>query len=226
MRAYNPWLRTPSLPWATLPAGGVQEILAVLQKAIVAATRYIYVEDQTLNPGAGAELYVTHFKLTPYIADACRRNVKVIYVTDGYSGADSPVPAKLTMSAAILERILNKVTGDQAQNFSLHYVANTKVHSKVVMVDDEFVSIGSANFWDRSMTGKESELTAAIVHAGGQSSLVADLRVRLWRGHLRVPSSSAVDSELRDLNKSLSIFRSDWGTGVTFAAPNSALRKM
>jgi phosphatidylserine/phosphatidylglycerophosphate/cardiolipin synthase-like enzyme len=225
-RAYNPWMRQPDLPWATLPAGGVQEVLAVLQKAILAAERYIYVEDQTLNPGAAAELYVTHSKLTPYILDRLGHGVKVIYVTDGFSGPDSPVPANLTMSAEILEGILNKLSLDQAQNFSLHYVANTKVHAKVVMVDDEFVSIGSANFWDRSMTGAESELTAAIVHAGGQNSLVADLRVRLWRGHLRVASSAAVDSELRDLNKSLGIFRSDWGTGVTFAHPNSALRQM
>jgi phosphatidylserine/phosphatidylglycerophosphate/cardiolipin synthase-like enzyme len=217
-------MREPNLPWSTLPAAGVQEILAVLQKAIVAATRYIYVEDQTLNPGAAAAVYVRHTKLTPYINDALRRGVKVIYVTDGYSGPDSPVPANLALSSAILEGILNKVSITEAQNFSLQYVLDTKVHAKVVLIDDEFVSIGSANFWDRSMTGAESELTAAIVHAGAQNSLVGDLRVRLWRGHLRVAQSAAVDGDLRDLSKSLSIFRSDWGTGVGFAHPNSALR--
>ena len=225
-RAYNPWLSQPYLPWATLPNQGVQEILAVLKKAISAATRYVYVEDQTLNPGLGADVYVTHSELTPYIADACRRNVKVIYVTDGFSGPDSPVPANLTMSAVILENIINRLTLAESQNFALYYVANTKVHAKVVLIDDEFVSIGSANFWDRSMTGKESELAAAIVHTGGQNSLVADLRVRLWRGHLNVLSSAAVDSELRDLSMSLGIFRSAWGIGVTFAHPNSALREM
>jgi phosphatidylserine/phosphatidylglycerophosphate/cardiolipin synthase-like enzyme len=227
IRAYNPWIRTPHMPWATLPAGGVQEIFAVLQKAIRAATRYVYVEDQTLNPGPGADIYVTHRMLMPYILDACRRNVKVIFVTDGFSGADSPVPARLTMAPAILEGVLNHLSLFESQNFSLQYVLNTKVHSKVVLVDDEFVSIGSANFWDRSMTGKESELAAAIVHEGGASSLVADLRVRLWRNHLGVASSATVDSELRDLERGLSIFRADWGTGtISFARPNNALRAM
>lgn len=222
-RAYNPYMRAPDLPWATLPAGGVQEILAVLQKAISAATRYIYVEDQTLNPGSGADIYVKHKKLTPFIVDACRRGVKVIYVTDGFSGP-SPVPANLNRSSAIQEGILDQLTVDQAKNFALFFVLDTKIHAKVVVVDDEFVSIGSANFWDRSMTGAESELSAAIVHAGAQNSLVADLRVQLWRDHLRVAASAAVDSELRDLGKSLGIFRQTWGTGVTFPHPNYALR--
>jgi phosphatidylserine/phosphatidylglycerophosphate/cardiolipin synthase-like enzyme len=220
-RAYTPWMREPDLAWATLPAGGVHEVLSVLQKAIAAATRYIYVEDQTLNPGSTASHYVKHTKLIPAIVDACRRGVKVIYVTDGTSGPDSPVPANLNRSDEVQEQILDQLTDAQKQNFALFFVLNTKIHAKVVMVDDEFVSIGSANFWDRSMTGAESELSVAMVHTG---ALVSDLRVRLWRGHLHVASSAAVDSDLGDLNKSLGIFRQTWGTGVTFPSPNTALR--
>jgi phosphatidylserine/phosphatidylglycerophosphate/cardiolipin synthase-like enzyme len=95
-RAYNPWMREPDLAWATLPAGGVQEVMAVLQKAILAATRYIYVEDQTLNLASGSEVYTAHSKTYPYIADACRRGVKVIFVTDGIADPDAPVAANLT----------------------------------------------------------------------------------------------------------------------------------
>ena len=92
-----------------------------------------------------------------------------------------------------------------------------------MLVDDEFASIGSANFFDRSMTGKEVELNAAILHEGGENSLVADLRVRLWCGHLRVVNTPDVVSQLRSRATGFSIFRASWGPPVNFAHPDSAL---
>jgi phosphatidylserine/phosphatidylglycerophosphate/cardiolipin synthase-like enzyme len=205
-----------------LPKTGVREILAVLQNAIDKATSYIYIEDQTLNPtGPEWTFYIEHKALYPRISAACIRGVKVLFVTQGYS---EPTSANLSMSPEI-EHYFGLL---QQPNFALYYVRGTKVHSKLVIIDDEFVSIGSANMWDRSMYGTESELSAAIVHPGDANSLAADLRVRLWRGHLRVQQSAIVDAELRDLGKdgrsgALGLFRAPWGTGVTFAHPDSAL---
>ncbi|HWO19261.1 MAG TPA: phospholipase D-like domain-containing protein [Kofleriaceae bacterium] len=225
IRAYNPWLNTSNLPWKTLPATGVQETFSVLKQAIAAANAYIYVEDQLLNPKTIESVYGAHSKIYPIISAACARGVKVIFVTQGYAGPDFP-PVSLTMSSEVRDRILGPLTAQQQANFVIYAVAGTKIHSKAMLIDDEFALIGSANFWDRSMTGIESELGAAIVHPGGGSSLVADLRVRLWRGHLRVTASPDIDADLRDLGKSLGMFRSSWGAGVGFPHPNSALREI
>lgn len=223
IRAFSPWLDEKNIPWDTLPAQGIGEILTAIKNAIDKAQNYVYVEDQTINPSALTRLYETHKLLYPSISAACARGVKVIFVTQGIAGPGAPVTANLSMSPEIADLILDPLSTAERGNFALHYVKGTKVHSKLVIVDDEFVSIGSANFWDRSMVGTESELNAMIVHPGGYGSLAADLRVRIWRGHLRVSQSPSVDAELRDLAKSLGLFRSAWGTGITFPHPNSAL---
>ena len=90
-------------------------------------------------------------------------------------------------------------------------VANVTVHSKLVLIDDAFVSIGSANFWDSSMLGQNAELNVVGVDA---HNLVTDLRTTLWADHMRVlPTADAdglsiiptpaVKAELADLSKSL-----------------------
>lgn len=217
------------LPWHTLPPTGVVEVSAGLVSAIDAAKRFIYVEDQTLNPSLPARVYNHHQVLFPVIAAACATDVKVIFVTQGYPGPGALAPwfdATPDMSTEIHALILDDLTVAQRRNFALFYLRDTKVHSKLVLVDDEFVSIGSANLWDRSQDGTESEVTAAVVHPGGSASLVADLRVQLWREHLRTSPTPAADAKLRDLGVSLGYFRTHWGTGTSGDIPNSALVEM
>lgn len=212
------------LPWNTLPATGVQEIFESLKTAINAAQSYIYIEDQSLNPVNIVERKIQEHKmLFPLIADRCRRGVKVVFVTQGRAAPNVPIAASLTMSPEVSELILSGLSLAERENFAFFAVYQTKVHSKIVLVDDEFASIGSANLWDRSMTGEESELNAAIMHEGGESSLIADLRVRLWCGHLRVSTTAQVVSELRSQTTGFNIFRAGWGTPVTFDRPDSAL---
>ena len=98
------------------------------------------------------------------------------------------------------------------------------MHSKLILIDDEFLADGSANFMDRSMQytgvqGDDSELSVAAVSTG---SLVSDLRVQLWAEHLRTAAPAAL-AELRDLARSLGFWRQAWGSGLTFAHPASAL---
>ena len=215
------------LPWDTLPATGVAEVRTGFTAAIRAATRYIYVEDQTLNARwVAAKAWLEHKLLWPEFHAACARGVKVIFVTQGYPGPEGSkiVDATPGLSFEIWTRILTGLTPAQRANFAMFYRKDTKVHSKLLMVDDELVSIGSANLWDRSQLGDESEVTASLVHPGGESSLVAELRVRLWREHLRPPAGGAVDdSTLRDLDISLGYFHEDWGTGLPADVPDAAI---
>ncbi|OKI44026.1 hypothetical protein A6A27_38630 [Micromonospora sp. CB01531] len=231
-RSYGPLRVTPftdflRIAWQTLPPTGIFEIQTGLVAAIDAAERYIYIEDQTLNPSRfGATFYMQHRVLFPAIVRAAARGVKVLFVTQGQGAGVSDWDATPNMSPEIHDLILRKLTVAQRQNFALFYLKDTTVHSKLVMVDDEFVSIGSANVWDRSMVGDESELTAAIVHSGGSASLVADLRVQLWREHLRMPGTVVADALLRDLDVSLGYFRRAWGTGTALDIPHNALKEI
>lgn len=212
------------LPWNTLPATGVQEVFESLKAAINAAQSYIYFECQSLNPVNYIELtYQEHKKIFPLIAEACKRGVKVVFVTQGRVAPGVIIPPSFTMSPEVDELILSGLSGAERENFVSFAVGGTKVHSKLMLVDDEYASIGSANFFDRSMTGKEVELNAVIMHEGGENSLVADLRVRLWCGHLRVVNTPDVVSQLRNRATGFSIFRQSWGPPVTFNYPNSAL---
>jgi phosphatidylserine/phosphatidylglycerophosphate/cardiolipin synthase-like enzyme len=227
LRSYGPdkgLFEYSHFAWNTLPASGVQEVFESLQRAIGQAQSYIYVEDQSINPVNPIEImYQKHKKLFPLIADACRRGVKVVFVTQGRAAPGVPVAPAFTMSPEVNERILSGLSGAERENFAFFAVYQTKVHSKVVLVDDEFASIGSANFFDRSMTGEEVELNAAIMHEGGENSLIADLRVRLWCGHLRVSNTPDVVSVLRNRATGFAIFKQSWGPPVTFNHPDSAL---
>ena len=123
-----------------------------------------------------------------------------------------------------LAGLLAKLSRDKQKNLAIWQLKEATVHSKLILIDDELMSIGSANFMDRSMEftklGDDSECSVVAVSTG---HLVPDLRVGLWAEHLRVPGAGAEADEIRDLNLSLGIWRPTWGMGVTFDHPDSQL---
>ena len=64
------------------------------------------------------------------------------------------------------------------------------VHTKLMLADDEFSVIGSANFSQRSMT-HDNELMLGIVDRDNR--FTKDLRVSLWREHLNQPQADLDD---------------------------------
>ena len=81
------------------------------------------------------------------------------------------------------------------------------MHAKLVLVDDVFASIGSANMFSRSMTGTDCELCAAVVTT---TDLVRDLRTAVWAEHLRTPLTPPVRKALEDLDVALGVWRPEW----------------
>jgi phosphatidylserine/phosphatidylglycerophosphate/cardiolipin synthase-like enzyme len=81
------------------------------------------------------------------------------------------------------------------------------VHAKIVLVDDVFACVGSANMFSRSMAGTDSEMATAVVTS---TDLVRDLRVQLWAEHLRTPLTSNLQESLRDLDVALGIWLPEW----------------
>ncbi|WP_211247457.1 phospholipase D-like domain-containing protein [Cryptosporangium arvum] len=202
LRSYAPWkvyrrgMRTPAVV-----RKGTYEVYGTLITAIRAARRYIYLEDQYFHESPGGN---RHYELYGELRAAAERGVKVILVGSGRrdpaDGGDSTVRPVITGD---LRRMIKRLPPPARTNVVMYRVRDLTVHTKLMLIDDVFASIGSANFFSRSMVGTDSELTCAVVTTG---RAVTELRVSLWAEHLRAP---AVD-DLEDLDTALGIWRTEW----------------
>jgi phosphatidylserine/phosphatidylglycerophosphate/cardiolipin synthase-like enzyme len=211
VRSFNPWavdsvrlLRRVRRPG--VPAGGVHEVFHTLAAAIDGSQRYVYVEDQYLKemPGGGWR----HTLYGP-LRRAARRGVRVVLVGSGKrdpaDGGRAELPLELTRD--LRWRVVDRVPVEDRRNVVMYRVRDLTVHTKVVLVDDAFSCIGSANFFGRSMVGTDTELSSALVTTG---TAVRDLRVALWAEHLRTPVTDELRPHLEDLDTALGIWRRSW----------------
>ena len=216
VKEYN--LILPNRHWDSLPADGVHETKLTFTQALAAAQRYIYIEDQSFDATT---------TLFPLLRAALGRGVKVIALTVGSNDPGDPGAQVLT-NCQLFSNSLALLSGlpPAAQdNFALWRLAWVVVHSKLVIIDDEYYSVGSANFMDRSMqstsAGDDSEITACVVSTG---SAVSDLRTDIWCLHLGI-TDPAQRLEVADLDRSLGFWRpgKGWGRGFSFPlAPDPA----
>lgn len=194
--------------WDTLPPTGLQEIFRTLVTALAAADRYIYCEDQYLEEYAGGD---PAFELYPHLLAAAMRGVKVILVGSGTRDPEDVGPNIAPINRELNEDLRTKLVEplplDLRQNVAVFRVENCTVHAKLLLVDDAFASIGSANVFSRSMSGVDSEMAAAVATS---TSLVRDLRVLVWGEHLRAPMNPDLKTALEDLDLALGIWRASW----------------
>jgi len=210
LRSVGPWSIDSLLPWerrhySDVAPEGVQEIYLTLVQAINAARRYVYIEDQYFREYPGGD---HRFELYPHLRAAAARGVKVILVG---SGSRDPAEASPlingTVNADLQRKIIDPLPQHLRRNVGLWRVEHLTVHTKIVIVDDQFAAVGSANFFSRSMAGVDTELTAAMVTLGDE---VRDLRVRLWAEHLRTPIGDELRKHLEDLDLAIGMFRPEW----------------
>jgi len=226
-----------SIGWDALPSTGYQEIFETLTTAIAAAQRYVYVEDQYLGEELGGR---KRFELYPHLRAAAGRGVRVILVGSGVRDPeDAGVhlrPINRSLNPDLRTKIVDLLDDAHRANVAVYRVEHATVHAKVVLVDDVFACIGSANMFARSMGGVDCELSAAVQTS---TSLVRDLRVRLWGEHLRTPLTDEVRSALGDLELALGIWDERWlppaappvtwrktGEPLGFAPEESVLRRV
>lgn len=192
--------------WKALPEGGVQEIYETLATAIRGARRYIYLEDQYFSEMPGGD---RRYGLWDLLRDAAARGVRVILVGSGRRDPDDGGRSVLRrrVTKDLRRRVLDKLPAAQRSNVVMHRIEDLTVHTKVVLIDDVFACLGSANFFSRSMVGTDTELSTAVVTTG---STVRDLRVRLWAEHLRTPVDDQLAPSLADLDLAMGIWRLEW----------------
>jgi phosphatidylserine/phosphatidylglycerophosphate/cardiolipin synthase-like enzyme len=220
----RPWHH---LPWTTAGGGELLQVYETLAQAIQGAQGYIYIEDQFLADHpilpdllqapvwALADLIIGHgrlsqFSLFPHLEDALRRGVKVIMVGSGYADPGDLIPGPKNRQ---LNAQLKGLAQVDPSSFAAWRAEDVTVHTKLTLIDDRFVALGSANMHSRSMMGVDSELHVAVVNDG---NLIAQFRAGLWAEHLGLDYttiSGALKTALDDLNTSLGMWRPAWGPG-------------
>ena len=200
-----PWRRQE---WSVQPRDGYREVFETLTAAFAAARRYIYLEDQYLEELLGGS---SAYELFPALRDAAARGVKVILLGSGRRDPEDPGfytgPINRRLNVDIRRKLVDPLPVERRANVAVYRVEHLTVHAKLVLVDDVFASIGSANLFSRSMTGTDSELCAAIATT---TDIVRDLRTAVWGEHLRAPLTPPVRKALEDLDVALGVWRPEW----------------
>lgn len=174
--------RTPVQVIRTMPApygvggNGERGILDVYVRAIGAARRLIYIEDQ----------YFRSTIVSDAVADALRNwpDLALIVVTLR-SYANDPLQGGWCWDS--FRRIAERREGVELYTLIVRQVDHeddthekeVDIHAKLMIVDDLFLTVGSCNINDRGFE-IEGEINLAIE----DPEIARDTRLRLWREHL------------------------------------------
>jgi phospholipase D1/2 len=169
----------------TVPVGAgrhaVKEVEALYLDMIAAAQRYIYIESQYFTAKGLGEA------LAARLAEPHGPEVVVVSRLDSSGWLEAPTMEALR--TVLLHRLQD---ADPYGRFSAWYPDSPgqpccEVHSKLMIVDDEWLRVGSANFANRSM-GLDTECDLVIEAAGNPGTRVAIAAARnmLLAEHLGV----------------------------------------
>jgi phosphatidylserine/phosphatidylglycerophosphate/cardiolipin synthase-like enzyme len=181
--------KRPRFPFAP---DGERSIARAYLKAFERATSLVYVEDQYLWSGAAARFLGDRLRAEP--------SLHLVAVVPRYPDQDgrlSGPPNRIGQQHAIEH--LRQAGGDRVAFFDLEASSGWPiyVHSKICVIDDIWMIVGSDNLNIRSWTN-DSELSCAVIdqrrderepldpggHGDGARQLARSSRLRLWCEHL------------------------------------------
>lgn len=161
---------------------GEQSIWATLRQGIRRAKKYIYIEDQ----------YLWYGKLSEELDQALSTNNKLqlVIVIDPTTYSSIDIITEYSRGDRARYLFLNPLHNkynDRVHVFTTHKGSKEiKVHTKVVIIDDIFATIGSANMGQRSMT-HDTETNIFVLDGivkDGARKFARDFRIKLWAEHL------------------------------------------
>lgn len=153
-------------------------------RAIINARQYIYIENQYFNCEFLTQLIIERLKTTRSL------HVIILLPTEVeksplYKLLDGGQMARINQVDPLRVAILSRYVPGRGDD-----LLGLFVHAKVMIVDDIYASIGSANFTDRSLESRDEELGIAWMDKPGGS--VSRFRKELWREHLNLEASDPV----------------------------------
>ncbi len=180
----------------------VREIRRLFTEALLSATHLIYIESQYITSRAFTQALIERLK------DGSRSTLEIVIIMPArlegrMEKATIVGPQRLVLSALTQTAkehghslgVFAPLTPTQARAHTQdqEITCSTYVHSKLMIVDDRFLTIGSANTTNRSM-GLDSELNLAWDCATSDGELergIRALRISLLAEHVRLSPEQA-----------------------------------
>ena len=175
---------------------GERSVARAYAKALVHARSLIYLEDQ----------YLWSAEVVSVFAEALRRapELRMIAVIPSHPDVEGASARAETYGRIRALDALRAAGGDRFAVYGLENPAGRPVyvHAKVCVIDDRWTCVGSDNLNLRSWT-HDSELSCAVMDAGGGTGFGYELRRRLAVEHLGLLDGAGADRaggdrELRD----------------------------
>ncbi|WP_433326963.1 phospholipase D family protein [Spirillospora sp. CA-294931] len=203
---YTSFNQLPENDKISFAPAGLFEIRTAWFKAIKAADRYIYIEDQAF----------WSIELMEKLRDAVKAkpDLKVLLVV-GVADPNDPAYPPFGL-VALTQGLLKGLTPAQRAQVAMFH-RDVVVHTKSTIVDDHWAMIGSANFARRALY---TDIEHSVAFLDEDDALVQQYRVRLWSDAFAlVPADQ---HKIADINKALNVWNSSWGTpGSGVALPSS-----
>lgn len=170
VRTYSP--HNASVLYPELAPKGELSLLHARIKAIQTATNFVFIEDQYF-------FYMP--QLLTALLKALPRLLRVIVVVQRPTETRQARVAGYEKLVFQMAHPLLSAFPDKVKIYSTKQARGLYVHSKVLLVDDVFVSIGSSN-WNRRSTTSDSEIAASVVGDAAEAvALPKDAQVRVGR---------------------------------------------
>ncbi len=209
--------KAPPLQYAN-NGQGLFEFNAALQKAIEHANKYIYIEDQGFTSQEIMQWIAARMQVKP--------NLKVIMV---YGGNPYELPSYgITQAVKLLAPTLPTPPAISPPNIAFWWRGGSYVHSKVVIIDDEWCSVGSANIMRRSQY-TDGELALSILDTIQSSGTPSNpqpfaklLRRALWARHC---AAGVTPENLNDIDPALKLWDANWYAGSFAYTLNTAMER-
>lgn len=179
-----------------IPDGPVPctEVLAAYQHAIAAAEEHVYVETQYFSSRHIADAFEARMR------DASKSTLDLTFIINIAGETLKETIAVGLSQAANIDR-LRRVAAETGHRLGFYITVpgcgegespgevTTYMHSKLMIVDDRWLCLGSANLTNRSMAvDTELNITVTAEHAGdGVSQALRQLRASLLTEHLGQP---------------------------------------
>ena len=237
VRTYSPVGKVPPASTRNFAEKGEHTYYELLKKAIGLAKRSIYLEEQFLwstgvvpgktaksatDPARRSDISDFPALLEDLLLQAINRDVKVIIVGPNFD-ADADQPFKKSREAVVNKLRKAKTSAESAPVFLKLHPNAVFVRSKAWIFDDEFVVIGSAQFWEKSLVSvrlpAQSEFGMAFTSEVSGKALGIDkatfaraLRLKLWERFRRAfdynyrfpfKEGASINDELTELRSTI-----------------------
>lgn len=168
-----------------------ESIFSMYLNAIANAEKYIYIENQYFRSKEIATAIIKRLKQNKRLKVLIAMEPDTGFFTKGHTSESFQILAQHFKQVPIYQLMVHKQKYPiwfRYLNISPYEYTNVNIHAKIMIIDDYFYTIGSANINKRSMS-VDSEINVAVI----DPEKAKNLRLELWSSHLNISKNKILD---------------------------------